>query len=101
MEQIHNLCRLDAQQLYDKLVEAAEAARESGTDYEQKEAFDTIEAIIYTLKNCQFDEDRPVCPKCGQAYNGHPAISRDDNKTKICSACGLNEAMQAVSSIDL
>lgn len=55
MEQIRNLCRLNAQQLHDKLVDAAEAARDAGTDDEQEEAFDTIEAIIYTLKNCQYD----------------------------------------------
>ena len=38
---------------------------------------------------------RPICPKCGQIYNNHPAISRDDNKTKICSDCGNREAFRA------
>lgn len=38
---------------------------------------------------------RPICPKCGQVYNEHPAISRDDNKTKICSTCGALEAFEA------
>lgn len=38
---------------------------------------------------------RPICPKCGQIYNNHPAISRDDNKTKICSDCGNREAFEA------
>lgn len=38
---------------------------------------------------------RPICPKCGQVYNGRPAISRDDNKTKICSDCGNREAFRA------
>ena len=35
------------------------------------------------------------CPKCGQLYKEHPAISREDNKTEICPACGLREAMKA------
>lgn len=44
--------------------------------------------------------DFPVCPKCSGyipsnenpgAYPG--AISRADNKTEICSACGMNEAL--------
>lgn len=44
---------------------------------------------------------KPQCPRCGHyipndkepgAYPG--ALSRTDNKTEICSACGLEEAMQ-------
>lgn len=35
------------------------------------------------------------CPKCGDYYMGAPAISRDDNKTKICSSCGRYEALNA------
>lgn len=35
----------------------------------------------------------PVCPKCHQDYYGYPAISRKDNKTKICDKCGLTEAL--------
>ena len=43
----------------------------------------------------------PICPRCGGyipnndtpgAYMG--AISRVDNETEICSACGTEEAMQ-------
>lgn len=34
------------------------------------------------------------CPKCHSTYNGYSAISRDDNKTEICSSCGIREAMQ-------
>lgn len=36
-----------------------------------------------------------VCPKCGNAYAGHPALSRADNKTEICPECGVQEAMDA------
>lgn len=47
-----------------------------------------------------YEKDFPVCPKCSGyipsnenpgAYPG--AISRADNKTEICSACGMNEAL--------
>ena len=33
------------------------------------------------------------CPRCGKTYTEFPAISRRDNKTKICSACGTEEAL--------
>lgn len=33
------------------------------------------------------------CPICGQVYTNHPAISRKDNKTEICSECGVKEAL--------
>ena len=33
------------------------------------------------------------CPICHRRYRGHPAISRKDNKTKICPECGVREAL--------
>ena len=33
------------------------------------------------------------CPRCDYELSGHPAISRRDNKTEICSDCGTSEAM--------
>lgn len=36
------------------------------------------------------------CPKCGKTYIGHPALSRIDNKTEICSECGTKEALEAM-----
>lgn len=34
------------------------------------------------------------CPRCGQhRMTRHPALSRVDNKTEICSECGTAEAM--------
>lgn len=33
------------------------------------------------------------CPKCGKEYYGYPALSREDNKTAICSECGIKEAI--------
>ena len=35
-----------------------------------------------------------ICPKCGKAYKGHPAISRVDNATQICPLCGTREALE-------
>lgn len=34
-----------------------------------------------------------VCPFCGHEYTEHPAISRSDNKTEICSDCGTFEGI--------
>lgn len=33
------------------------------------------------------------CPICKKKYRGVGAISRKDNKTEICSKCGVNEAL--------
>lgn len=37
-----------------------------------------------------------ICPKCGKRYTGHPALSREDGKTEICSLCGSREALRAM-----
>ena len=34
-----------------------------------------------------------VCPSCNKDYEGYSAISRRDNKTHICSECGMHEAL--------
>ena len=33
------------------------------------------------------------CPLCHQKITGYPALSRKDNKTQICSNCGMMEAI--------
>lgn len=38
-------------------------------------------------------QKRRKCPKCGKYYVGYPALSREDNKTEICSRCGVLEAL--------
>lgn len=40
-------------------------------------------------------KNKPVnrCPKCGKQYDEEPAVSRTDNKTKICPDCGMKEAL--------
>lgn len=34
------------------------------------------------------------CPKCKGPLGEHPALSRRDNKTEICSDCGMLEALE-------
>lgn len=34
-----------------------------------------------------------ICPKCKKEFSNPPAISRVDNKTPICSECGVREAI--------
>ena len=37
-----------------------------------------------------------ICPKCGTAYIGHPALSRVNNATLICPDCGIREALESM-----
>ena len=62
-----------------------------------------------TYKNCGKDEENTMetteikirtCPICGTAYRGHPAISRTDNETPICSDCGTRESLQDIGISD-
>jgi len=39
------------------------------------------------------------CPKCGKHYKGRPALSRRDNKTNICPACGMMEALEDAGKV--
>lgn len=53
-----------------------------------KTASDTL--YIYRTKTSD-----PKCPNCGSSYQkGLHALSRRDNKTRICSDCGVVEAFQ-------
>lgn len=36
-----------------------------------------------------------ICPRCKNYIVGHPALSRVDNRTEICSDCGVLEALEA------
>lgn len=36
-----------------------------------------------------------ICPKCNKEFYDIPAISREDNETKICPECGMKEALEA------
>lgn len=37
-----------------------------------------------------------VCPICGAAYTGAPALSRIDNTTLICPDCGTRQALASI-----
>ena len=37
-----------------------------------------------------------VCPICGSSYSGKPALSRKDNRTRICPDCGTREALESI-----
>lgn len=53
---------------------------------------DEAEAFFSPIKEPNF-KIYPVCPRCHKDYNEPPAISRKDNKTRICSECGAKEAL--------
>ena len=53
---------------------------------------DSVEEAYEKLSHATF-KIYPVCPICGEAYSEHPAISRKDNKTRICPNCGTGEAL--------
>lgn len=37
-----------------------------------------------------------ICPRCGQSFMGHPALSRKDNETLLCPDCGTREALESM-----
>lgn len=37
-----------------------------------------------------------ICPKCRRSFPRLLALSRIDNKTMICDACGAREALQSI-----
>ena len=42
------------------------------------------------------DRKKRVCPRCGQAYCGRPAVSRADGRTSICPDCGTRQALESI-----
>ncbi len=44
------------------------------------------------VKNYRFN--KLICPICNEKIKGPPALSRIDNKTKICSKCGILQALE-------
>jgi len=76
-----------------KVIYSRYHANEISADY----AMNLLELVI-----AESNSELPVCPKCSGyipnnetpgAYSG--AISRVDNKTEICSACGTQEALES------
>lgn len=46
------------------------------------------------LKVEQINTENKICPKCKNYILGYPALSREDNKTEICSKCGTLEGLK-------
>ena len=64
------------------------------TSIDEATQYDSIELAEEVSKevNSNIFKIYPVCPICGEDYDGHPAISRKDNKSEICPNCGIGEA---------
>lgn len=59
--------------------------------YDPEEAEETANLLINIYGDFKI---YPVCPECGKDYTGYPALSRKDNTTRICSECGIREALE-------
>ena len=51
-----------------------------------------MKEIVMKVKNHGFNKMN--CPLCNEMIKGVPALSRIDNKTKICSKCGILQALE-------
>lgn len=69
--------------------------KEFSKNIEEANRFPNIETATRKYKKINNNdlEILPVCPFCQKAYYDPPAISRIDNKTKICPNCGIHEAI--------
>lgn len=54
--------------------------------------------VVYGVDTVKKLKNEAFCPVCRKIYNGRPAISRDDNKTKICPECGTRQALNVYRS---
>lgn len=68
--------------------------RTCSTTIDDATRYNSYYKALFVIRECElhnFDVFH-VCPICGEDYYKQPAISRKDNKTKICSNCGIGEA---------
>ena len=68
-----------------RLSTSIDEAMHFNTVEEVEEAYAEVSHVTFKIY--------PVCPICGRAYSGYPALSRKDNKTNICPDCGMLEAL--------
>ena len=57
------------------------------------DTYDEADRTRYIFGGTILKVEARVCPICGGAYTEPPALSRKDNKTEICSDCGMKEAL--------
>ena len=62
-------------------------------DYDEKKNISYGYKIIGKETNYYLGISK-ICPKCKHTIIGYPALSREDNKTEICSNCGTMEAIK-------
>lgn len=53
-----------------------------------------VEPIELKIKITENSDKNKICPICKGDIGEYPAISRRDNKTEICSHCGMMEALE-------
>lgn len=54
-----------------------------------------VMTYLHTPIEVKYAQDTPKMPKLWPIYGRLPAIIRKNNKTEICSTCGLLEALDA------
>ena len=47
------------------------------------------------------EEEFYKCNRCGNYFIGEPAVSRKDNKSEVCSKCGIEEALENFKHKDI
>ena len=47
------------------------------------------------------EEEFHKCNRCGNYFIGEPAVSRKDNKSEVCSKCGMEEALEDYEHRDI
>lgn len=50
--------------------------------------------IIHFNSDIYDGKSKKFCPICKKVYTSYPATSRKDNKTLICSDCGIKEIQE-------
>lgn len=59
--------------------------------YDPLKAKEPIKLEVIITEN---SDNNKICPICKEEMGEYPAISRRDNKTEICSHCGMMEALE-------
>lgn len=56
------------------------------------QGYDYVRYAGLPMERC----DIKKCPRCSKYFIEPPALSRKDNKTEICSSCGVEEALESL-----